>query len=62
MTESVMIEAVSKKGTSRIGLNPVPAIIEQEKSDRLFVVFPEHNQCRWILKHNDPNFRIVSAS
>ena len=60
MTEPVMIEAVSKKGTSRIGLNPVPAIIEQEKSDKLFVVFPEHNQCRWILKNNDPNFRIVS--
>lgn len=58
--QQVMIEAVSKKGTTRIGINPVPAVIEQEKGNQIFVVFPQHNQCRWILKHQDPHFRIVS--
>ena len=60
MTEPVIIEAVSKKGTTRIGLKPVPAIIEQDQGHQIFVVFPQHNQCRWMLKQNDPHFRIVS--
>ncbi|MBQ45529.1 MAG: hypothetical protein CMK37_07715 [Porticoccaceae bacterium] len=61
MTEvrQVLIEAVSKKGTARIGLDPVIAIIEQDKGQRCFVVFPGRNQCRWIFKENDPNFRII---
>tara|TARA_B100001094_G_scaffold286264_1_gene300921 strand:- start:1561 stop:1728 length:168 start_codon:yes stop_codon:yes gene_type:complete len=54
-----LIEAVSKKGTARIGLDPVIAIIEQDKGQRCFVVFPGRNQCRWIFKENDPNFRII---
>jgi hypothetical protein len=61
MTEArqVLIEAVSKKGTARIGLKPVSAIIEQDQDQRCFVVFPQLNQCRWILKTSDPNFRIL---
>jgi hypothetical protein len=34
-------------------------IVEQNHHDKLFVVFPELNQCRWIKKDNDPDFRII---
>ena len=59
MHQEVMVEAVSKKGTTRIGLKPVPAIIEQDDGKQVFVVFPQHNQCRWMLKQFDPHFRIL---
>jgi hypothetical protein len=36
------------------------AIVEQNHHDKLFVVIPGTNQCRWIKKENDPDFRIVS--
>lgn len=55
----VLIEAVSSKGRSRIGKIPVPALIEQEHTHRMFVVFPHLNQCRWIFKHNDPDFKVL---
>ena len=34
-------------------------IVEQNHHDKLFVVFPALNQCRWIKKDNDPDFRII---
>ena len=59
MQDAVNIIAISKKGKSRIGSKLTTAIIEQNHHDKLFVVWPELNQCRWIKKENDPDFRII---
>jgi hypothetical protein len=59
MPDSVNVLAISKKGKSRIGTKLTMAIVEQNHHDKLFLVFPELNQCRWIKKDNDPDFRIV---
>ena len=55
----INILAISKKGKSRIGTKLTMGIVEQDHHDKLFVVWPELNQCRWIKKANDPDFRIV---
>jgi NAD(P)H-hydrate repair Nnr-like enzyme with NAD(P)H-hydrate dehydratase domain len=57
--EAINIIAISKKGKSRIGTKLTTAIVEQDHHDKLFVVWPDLNQCRWINKNNDPDFRIV---
>ena len=59
MQDVVNIIAISKKGKSRIGSKLTTAIVEQDHYDKLFVVWPELNQCRWIKKENDPDFRII---
>lgn len=58
---TVNVLAISKKGKSRIGTKLTTAIVEQDHVDRLFVVFPDLNSCRWILRENDPDFKIVPA-
>ena len=58
--ETVNILAISSKGRSRIGKALTTAIVEQNRHDKLFIVIPDMNQCRWIKKDNDPDFRIVS--
>jgi hypothetical protein len=55
----LFIIAISKKGKSRIGNRLTTAIVEQDHHDKLFVVWPELNQCRWIKRNNDPDFRII---
>jgi len=55
---TVSIIAISKKGKSRIGSSLVTAIVEQDHHDKLFVVIND-SQCRWIKKHNDPDFKII---
>lgn len=57
--ETINVLAISKKGKSRIGNSLTTAIVEQNHHDKLFVVWPELNQCRWIKKENDPDFRII---
>ena len=57
--ETINILAISKKGKSRIGTKLTTAIVEQDHHDKLFVVWPKLNQCRWIKKDNDPDFRII---
>ena len=59
MPETINILAISKKGKSRIGTKLTTGIVEQDHHDKLFVVWPELNQCRWIKKDNDPDFRII---
>jgi len=59
MQDAVNVIAISKKGKNRIGTKLTTAIVEQNHHDKLFVVWPELNQCRWIKKENDPDFRIV---
>jgi hypothetical protein len=59
MPETVFILAISKKGKSRIGTSLTTAIVEQNYHDKLFVVIPDLNQCRWIKRNNDPDFRII---
>lgn len=59
MQDIINILAISTKGKSRIGKSLTTAIVEQNHHDKLFVVFPGTNQCRWIKKDNDPDFRIV---
>jgi hypothetical protein len=59
MQDAINILAISKKGKSRIGTKLTTGIVEQDHHDKLFVVFPELNQCRWIKKDNDPDFRII---
>ena len=59
MQDIVNVIATSKKGKSRIGKSLTMAIVEQNHHDKLFIVFPELNQCRWIKKDNDPDFRII---
>ncbi len=58
---TVNVLAISKKGKSRIGSKLTTAIVEQDHHDKLFVVFPALNQCRWIRRENDPDFKIVPA-
>lgn len=58
--ETIDILAISKKGKSRIGTKLTTAIVEQNHHDKLFVVWPELSQCRWIKKDNDPDFRIIN--
>jgi len=59
MQDIVNVIATSKKGKSRIGSSLTMAIVEQNHHDKLFLVWPELNQCRWIKKDNDPDFRII---
>lgn len=59
MQDAVNVLAISKKGKSRIGAKLTTAIVEQNHHDKLFVVWPELNQCRWIRKSNDPDFLII---
>jgi hypothetical protein len=60
MQDAINLLAISPKGKSRIGKQLTMAIVEQNHHDKLFVVIPGTNQCRWIKKENDPDFRIVS--
>lgn len=55
---NVTIQATSNRGKSKIGKSPVDAVIEQVVGDKLFVVFPTLNQCRWITQ-NDKDFAII---
>lgn len=55
---NVLIKATSNRGKSKIGKSPVDAVIEQQVGDKLFVVFPTLNQCRWITR-NDQDFAII---
>lgn len=57
--ETINILAISSKGRSRIGKALTTAIVEQNHHDKLFIVIPGMNQCRWIKKDNDPDFLIV---
>ena len=59
--QTVSLLAVSNKGRSRIGKTLQTAIVEQDHGEKIFVVFPELNQCRWILRDGDPDFRIIPA-
>jgi hypothetical protein len=60
MQDAINLLAISAKGKSRIGTRLTMAIVEQNHHDKLFVVIPGTNQCRWIKKENDPDFRIIS--
>ena len=55
----VNILAISNRGRSRIGATITTAIVEQDHHDKMFIVLPQFNQCRWIKKGNDPDFRII---
>lgn len=57
--ETINILAISNKGKSRIGSHITTAIVEQNHHDKLFIVLPQFNQCRWIKRINDPDFRII---
>jgi len=57
--ETINILAISSKGKSRIGTKMTMAIVEQNHHDKMFVVILGTNQCRWIKKDNDPDFRII---
>ena len=59
MQDTINILAISNKGRSRIGTTITTAIVEQNFHDKLFIVFPQFNQCRWIKRNNDPDFRII---
>jgi hypothetical protein len=59
MQDIINILAISSKGKSRIGKKLTMAIVEQDHHDKMFVVFPGTNQCRWIKKQDDPDFRII---
>ena len=59
MMETVNLLAISNRGRSRIGTTITTAIVEQNHHDKLFIVLPQFNQCRWIKKDNDPDFLIV---
>jgi hypothetical protein len=59
MQDAINLLAISSKGKSRIGTRLTMAIVEQNHHDKLFVVIPGTNQCRWIKKENDPDFRII---
>jgi hypothetical protein len=62
MQDAINILAISNRGRSRIGTTITIAIIEQDHHDKLFIVLPQFNQCRWIKKDNDPDFRIVQEA
>ena len=57
--DTINVLAISPKGRNRIGKGLVTAIIEQNHDDKVFAVFPRLNQCRWIKKQNDPDFRLI---
>ena len=57
--DTINVLAISPKGRNRIGKGLVTAIIEQDHHDRVFAVFPRLNQCRWIKKQDDPDFRLI---
>ena len=57
--ETINILATSNRGRSRIGSTMTTAIVEQDHHDKLFIVLPQFNQCRWIKRNNDPDFRII---
>lgn len=57
--ETINILAISNKGRSRIGTTITTAIVEQNHHDKLFIVLPQFNQCRWIKRNNDPDFCII---
>ena len=59
MQDTINILAISNRGRSRIGTIITTAIVEQDHHDKLFIVLPQFNQCRWIKKTNDPDFRII---
>jgi hypothetical protein len=59
MQDAINILAISNRGRSRIGTTITTAIVEQNHHDKLFIVLPQFNQCRWIKKTNDPGFIIV---
>lgn len=59
MQDAINILAISNRGRSRIGTTITAAIVEQDHPDKLFIVLPQFNQCRWIKKTNDPDFLIV---
>ena len=55
----INILAISNKGRSRIGSKLTRALVEQNHHDKIFVVIYGTSECRWIMKHGDPNFRII---
>jgi len=59
MQDAINILAISNRGRSRIGSTITTAIVEQNHHDKLFIVMPQFNQCRWIKKTNDPDFTII---
>jgi hypothetical protein len=59
MIDTINILAISPKGKSRLGKQLTTAIVEQRHHDKVFVVIPDKNQCRWIKLTNDPDFRII---
>lgn len=59
MQDTINILAISNRGRSRIGTTITTAIVEQDFHDKLFIVLPQFNQCRWIKRNNDPDFRII---
>ena len=59
--DTVNILAISDKGKSRIGKKLTLAIVEQDHHDKMFIVIPGTNQCRWIKKDCDPDFRIIES-
>jgi hypothetical protein len=59
MQDIINVLAISAKGKSRIGKKLTMAIVEQDHHDKMFVVFHGTNECRWIKKDNDPDFRII---
>jgi len=58
----INILAISNRGRSRIGSTITTAIVEQNHHDKLFIVLPQFNQCRWIKKIDDPDFCIVEEN
>jgi hypothetical protein len=56
---AINILAISDKGKSRIGKKLTLAFVEQDHHDKIFIVIPSTNQCRWIKKQDDPDFRII---
>lgn len=48
MQDAINIIAISDKGKSRIGKKLTMAIVEQNHHDKMFIVIPGTNQCRWI--------------
>ena len=56
---AINILAISDKGKSRIGKKLALAIVEQDHHDKMFIVIPGANQCRWIKNQGDPDFRII---
>ena len=65
MDTVIQIQAISAKGKSRTGKQPVTVFVEQDKGDRLFIAVPPNAACpsrsfRWIQRENDPDFLIIN--